>query len=136
MKEKMSSAIFENLNPSDEQRKKMFDRIIDEDAKIESEEISVRYVEENRFSLKNIIYPAAAAVIMICVIASALPFLRNMDKQMAAENESLLTDEAGISAEYKYEFEQSDPSADISTSVLASSSQMTNFTSLLLSFHA
>lgn len=98
MKEKISSAVFKNLDPSDEQKKRMFDRIINEDAKIESEEISVRYVEENRFSLKNIIYPAAVAVIMICVIASALPALRNMDKQMVAGNESSLTDEAGISA--------------------------------------
>ena len=40
MKIKMSSAVFKNLDPSDEQKKKMFDRIIEEDTKIESQEIT------------------------------------------------------------------------------------------------
>lgn len=88
MKEIKSSRAFENLKPSDEQKERLFEKIMEKNTQIETEEVSVRFVEDNRFSLKNIIYPAVAAVIMISVIVSAVPALRDMDKSMTASEKT------------------------------------------------
>ncbi len=69
MEKLKSSEMFENLKPSEEQKKKIYEKIMLRNSEEENREI--RIVSDNRFSMKNILYPAAVlAAVTIAVVSS------------------------------------------------------------------
>lgn len=79
MEKLKSSGMFENLKPDEEQKKKIYNRIMEQN--LEEEKKEIRIINDNRFSLKNIFYPAAVlAVISVAVGATLYTSYKNNDK--------------------------------------------------------
>ncbi len=92
MKNLKSSMAFDNLKPSEEQKKIIYNRLMSDIVKLNDDVIvqnnSVEIVQRKKTSIKSVLYPSLAAAILIAVFAAALPNLRNNEPNTGISNSS------------------------------------------------
>ncbi len=83
MKNIKSSRVFENLKPSEEQKKVIYNSIKNEIVKNNNDIIvennGVEIIKRKKINIKSALYPSLAAAVLIIVFAATIPGLKNND---------------------------------------------------------